>query len=104
MYDELRAFADSSYGITADEFNEISDHRPIQVMMDAMNYRKAKQIAIKKQTQPPKSTKRSSASDLKQTVNARAAKADHDRLRKSGRTSDAAPILERQIAKLLGMN
>ena len=44
MYGELRTFA-GNYGMTAEEFNRIADHRPILMMLDAMKFHKSREVA-----------------------------------------------------------
>jgi len=88
-----------AYGITAEEFNQLADHRVAMVVRDAWKYgalQKEKPTLLKKVKTAPKLLK----PGTKQSREAResmAAKDDVARLRRSGKTSDAAAVLKRQL-------
>jgi len=45
---EIGAFADTTYGLSQEAFNSLSDARFIAVLKDAMSYHKGKKVALKK--------------------------------------------------------
>lgn len=51
---ELRQFTTDSYGFNDDELENVTDARIIEVLKDAMAYRKGKKVAEKKRTNAPK--------------------------------------------------
>lgn len=100
MYGELRTFA-GNYGMTAEEFNRIADHRPILMMLDAMKFHKSRQVATDKKAKPVTSKRKQKASNPNQTLVARQQKSAMDNLRKNRGVKDAAAVLQRDIEKLL---
>ena len=100
MYGELRTFA-GNYGMTAEEFNRIADHRPILMMLDAMKFHKSREVATDKKAKPVTSKRKQKASNPNQTLVARQQKSAMDNLRKNRGVKDAAAVLQRDIEKLL---
>lgn len=100
LYGELREFA-GTYGMTAEEFNAIADHRPMLMMLDALKFKKSRDVASEKKAKPPQSQRRTKAQNLNQTQEARSQKAKIDQLRKSRNVKDAAAVLQGDIEKLL---
>ena len=100
LYGELREFA-GNYGMTAEEFNRIADHRPMLMMLDAMKFHKSRQVAGEKKAKPVTSTRKAKASNPNQTIAARQQKAALEGLRKNRGVKDAAAVLQRDIEKLL---
>ena len=100
VYGELREFV-QNYGMTAEEFNRIADHRPILMMLDAMKFHSSRKVAGEKKAKPVTSTRKAKASNPNQTLNARQQKAAMDGLRKNRGVKDAAAVLQRDIEKLL---
>ena len=88
MYGELRTFA-GNYGMTAEEFNRIADHRPILMMLDAMKFHKSREVATDKKAKPVTSKRKQKASNPNQTLVARQQKSAMDNLRKNRGVKDA---------------
>lgn len=86
--------------ITAEEFGSISDHRHMLILRDALAYRKAAALRAEAKTKLTPATQpkrlapapRRAGSPSEEATN-RQLSGLHDKLRKSGRTDDAAAIL-----------
>jgi hypothetical protein len=88
------------YGFKKDEVNAITDHRAIEVLHDAMQYRalKAKPLVDKKVVQVPKVVKPGTTSE-KSDQSAEKFKEGMANLRKSGRTEDAVALAKMMLAR-----
>jgi len=100
LYGELREFV-GNYGITAEEFNQIADYRPMLMFLDAMKFHNSRKVASEKKAKPVTSTRKAKASNPNQTMVARQQKSAMDSLRKNRGVKDAAAVLQRDIEKLL---
>lgn len=99
LYGELRDFS-QQYGMSAEEFNQIADHRPILMMLDAMRYRKNQSVAAKKKAAPVQSVRRGKSGQAEDTVKARDQRQKLGQFRQSRTQSDAARVLEQQMSQL----
>ena len=81
-------------GVTAEEFNQISDHRMITVLHKAMQFDQAKLVTAKKQVKPSaKKTLSGSKADSTKAVQSESSRKTRERLRKTGRVEDAAAAI-----------
>lgn len=98
LYGKILKTAVSEYGFSQEEANAIFDARAIKVLHDAMQYRslKAKPPEGKKVAPKVKKVLKPGAGEKKDLKTDKREK-DWVRLRKSGKPTDALPILERML-------
>lgn len=89
----IRAFLSESYGYSDQELNGVTDFRQIQVIRDAMAYRKGKQVAEQKIQKPVPKFQKPGAVRGNDMSKAREAKAKIGNLKRSGSVDDAAAAL-----------
>ena len=96
LYYAIGEYAQKSLGVSAQEFNEVHDHRTITALWKAMQFDSAKSVTQKKVKASPKKTlsgKKAEPKDLGKKDNYRKAR---DRLKKSGSMEDAVQALLNQ--------
>jgi len=97
LYYDIGKYAQSN-GVSEEEFNNIVDHRSIQMMHKAMLYDRAKTSAKAKTKKAvkrsPKKTLSSQQSDNSKALNQDTQKKAHERLRKTGHIDDAVAALK----------
>ena len=97
LYYDIGKYAQSN-GVSEEEFNNIVDHRSIQMMHKAMLYDRAKTSAKAKTKKAvkrsPKKTLSSQQSDSSKALNLDSQKQAHERLRKTGHIDDAVAALK----------
>ena len=97
LFNELGKYAQAN-GVSEDEFNNIIDHRSIEMMHKAMLYDRAKTSAKAKTKKAvkrsPKKTLSSQQSDNSKALNQDTQKKAHERLRKTGHIDDAVAALK----------
>ena len=97
LYYEIRKYAQAN-GVSEEEYNNILDHRSIQMMHKAMLYDRAKTSAKAKTKKAvkrsPKKTLSSQQSDNSKALNQDTQKKARERLRKTGHIDDAVAALK----------
>jgi hypothetical protein len=94
---KLRTFMNSQYGYTEEDLSNISDHRVIKVIQDAMAYREGSKAAVEKKVKNvPRFQKPGAAkANATQLAGARKIKANRAAVKKSGgHVKDVARLLE----------
>lgn len=94
LYYKIGEYAASEMGVSADEFNNISDHRSITALYKAMLFDQAKEVsAAKKIKASPKKTLSGNKADASKVQGKETFRKSRDRLRKSGSMDDAVAAL-----------
>lgn len=99
-YREIQELAVNEYGANPNEIQSETRQWVIELALDAMKYRKARQQGTLKRAEPPRSKPQARSGNADQLLDARTVKAEREQLRKSRRVEDAAKVLERDLKKL----
>jgi hypothetical protein len=97
-YYRIRDYAQDGLGVSSDEFNKVADHRLITALYKAMQYDQQKTVVTKKKLKsgPTKTLSGGKAGKTKSSETETSRKA-RDRLRKTGKVSDAAAAILNRI-------
>jgi hypothetical protein len=92
---EIKSFLNASYGFTDEEATLVTDHRLVDLILDAKAYREGqKKVAAKKEKRVPKFQKPGATQkNATQLANARKVKAKKAAVKKSGHVTDVANLL-----------
>ena len=94
LYYKIGDYAQKELGVSADEFNNIADHRSIIAMYKAMQFDQAKKVtAEKKAKASPQKTLSGSKADATKAVKTETYRKTRDRLKKTGSMDDAVKAL-----------
>lgn len=94
LYYKIGEYASSEMGVSADEFNNISDHRSITALYKAMLFDQAKKVSAEKKVKAsPKKTLSGNKADASKVQEKESFRKSRDRLRKSGSMDDAVAAL-----------
>lgn len=96
-WDGLVSSAQQHFGLTAEEVNSVADHRMIQILRDALEYRKVKAAAPNVKAQVRKPAMQDAPRPAQQRPNADRA-AQSERFNKSRSLDDAAALLRNLIS------
>lgn len=99
-YREIQELVVNDYGANPAEIQSETRQWVMELALDAMKYRKARQQGTLKRAEPPKSKPQARSGNADQLLDARTIKAEREQLRKSRRVEDAAKVLERDLRKL----
>jgi hypothetical protein len=90
LYYEIGDYAQKELGVSADEYNNIADHRSITAMWKAMQYDRAKKVTTEKKAKAsPQKTLSGSKADANKVNSGETYRKARDNLRKTG-SMDAA--------------
>lgn len=97
-WDGLVSGATQRYGITADEVNSAADHRFIQVLRDALEYRKIKEAAPKVQQEVRKPAMQDGRRPAHAPREQAQKQIQSERFRQTGSLDDAAALLRNLVS------
>jgi hypothetical protein len=94
LYYRIGEYAQKSLGVSADEFNNIADHRSIIAMYKAMQFDQAKKVSAEKKVKAsPGKTLSGAKADAKKVSRTETYRKTRERLKKSGSMDDAVAAL-----------
>lgn len=93
LYYSIGAYAKESLGVSAEEFNDVHDHRTITALYKAMQFDRAKTETKKKVKASPKKTLSGKKADPTNLGKQDKFRKSRDRLKKSGKMDDAVQAL-----------
>lgn len=94
LYYKIGDYAQKELGVSADEFNNIADHRSIIAMYKAMQFDQAKKVTAEKKVKAsPQKTLSGSKADASKAVKSETYRKTRDRLKKTGSMDDAVKAL-----------
>jgi hypothetical protein len=94
LYYKIGDYAQKELGVSADEFNNIADHRSIIAMYKAMQFDQAKKVTAEKKVKAsPQKTLSGSKADASKAVKTETYRKTRERLKKTGSMDDAVRAL-----------
>ena len=94
LYYKIGEYAQAEMGVSADEFNNIADHRSINALYKSMLFDQAKKVSAEKKVKAsPKKTLSGNKADASKVQEKESFRKSRDRLRKSGSMDDAVAAL-----------
>lgn len=94
LYYKIGEYAQKTLGVSADEFNNIADHRSIIAMYKAMQFDQAKQVSAEKKVKAsPGKTLSGAKADAKKVSKNETYRKTRERLKKTGSMDDAVAAL-----------